>query len=478
MKHSARSKRLETEEKLRLLEKEQVRRRARKDISFFSENCFTPQFFGRQEEIKNPKHIKRWYRELQKPFRWRLQLAPRGSAKSYSHSIIYPLWRIIKNPDVRILICSSNASQAESFLRGIKGAIENDQLFNYYFPETMPVRPTLWTTSEIIVNRKSLERNPTVSTAGATGAIVSQRADLIIADDIIDDDNVITKNQREKVKAWFWKTMHPILVDGGQLLVCGTRWSPFDLYGELIKDWTALKDNEVKVTVDKAILDDEKKKVLWPEEMPYETLEKLRQQQPLFFRCSYQNEVAQLLESYFNIGDIKYFDPKEIDFSKLHIYMGVDPAISQADKGSYFAIVVVGLDDDQNIFVLHTYRAKVSIEQQVREIFARVRKFDPEGIGIDSSAYQDALRQIVETRKKEENLPIKVKRIYTRVDKFHKLLVLADKFESGKMFLRRDQHNLFEEIVSFPKGTNDLLDALHLAVDTSVERIKIGFELL
>lgn len=212
--------------------------------------------------------------------------------------------------------------------------------------------------------------------------------------------------------------------------------------------------------------------------MPYEKLDRLRRQQPLFFRCSYQNEVAQLQEGYFNVEDIQYFDSQKVDYSKLHIYMGVDPAISQADKGSYFAIVVVGIDDDRNIFVLHTYRAKVSIEQQVREIFARIKKFDPEGIGIDSSAYQDALRQIVEKRKKEENLPIKIKRIYTRSDKFHKLLVLADKFESHKVYLRRDQHNLFEELASFPKGVNDLLDALHLAVDTSTERAKVGFEFL
>ena len=51
-------------------------------------------------------------------------LAPRGHAKSTWLSIIYPIWKIVKIRDIKVIIVSDTGDQAEMFLRAIKDELE------------------------------------------------------------------------------------------------------------------------------------------------------------------------------------------------------------------------------------------------------------------------------------------------------------------------------------------------------------------
>lgn len=452
------------------LEIEEKKRRAREDIIYFAEEILG---------YKNAWFHNEWYKTLMDPSKqYIIRLAPRRHAKSTIHTEIYPLWEIIRNPNVRILICSSTGEQAKDFLRSIKAWLTSPQMAMF---NLVPRNPEVWSAKEIIVNRTTQERNPTVFTAGATGAVVGARADIIIMDDIVDEENSSTPGMREKLRMWLWKTMWPILEPTGRMCMIGTRYHWLDLYGEL------LSDPRFHPEVWKAIINEDTKEVLWPEVLPYEKLMEFKESMPMVaFMCAYQNDVAAMQEGIFSPDDIQYFIPEDVP-ANAHTFMGVDPAISERDRRAYFAITVVDRVEEKkgdgesaiSNFVRKTYRARLSMDAQADKVVEYIRAYKPEVVGIEAIAYQDALRQEVEKRVDKEGLDTKVKAIRTSEDKFRRFIRLARDFENHRIWLRRDQQELIEEILSYPRSTTvDLIDALDLAITASDERVSSGFELI
>ena len=54
-----------------------------------------------------------------------LIVMPRGTFKSSIGSVAYPMWRLVKNPDLRILIDSEIYKNSTKFLREIKAHMEH-----------------------------------------------------------------------------------------------------------------------------------------------------------------------------------------------------------------------------------------------------------------------------------------------------------------------------------------------------------------
>lgn len=169
-------------------------------------------------------------------------LAPRSHSKSTVFTVNYPLKEIVSNPNVRIVIVSNTAENAEAFLREIKAHIEREDNtkpvdFVSVHGVLVPRFQEKWTDKAIIVQRSDLRlKDPTVSAVGSGGSILSRRADIIICDDILNPENTRTPEQRAKVKSWFHEVLMPVLVPTGRLIVVGTLWHDQDLYSELMED--------------------------------------------------------------------------------------------------------------------------------------------------------------------------------------------------------------------------------------------------
>ena len=161
-----------------------------------------------------------------------LLLAPRGHGKSSIAGIAFAIWKIIRDPNVRILIVSSTHDQARIFLREIRTHLERNSAFTALFGN---VRDNRWSDDEIIVRRTRIAKEATVTAAGASGSIVGRHFDVVIADDIIDEENSWCESQRAKLHTWFHKTLFPCLEPGGEIHVIGTRYHEADLYGHLIR---------------------------------------------------------------------------------------------------------------------------------------------------------------------------------------------------------------------------------------------------
>jgi hypothetical protein len=193
--------------------------------------------------FKNNWHQIEWYSRLANPENKKMViLAPREHSKSTCFSVVYPLWEILKNRRIRIIIVSNSASQSEAFLRQVSSIIENNKSLQSVFGNLKPELPEKWSAREIIVNRvgeisgQPEEKDPTISTVGTGGAILSKRADIIICDDILNKENTKTPEQRKKVKEWFSDILLPVLVSNGRLIWVSTAFHSKDLSRELLEN--------------------------------------------------------------------------------------------------------------------------------------------------------------------------------------------------------------------------------------------------
>lgn len=175
---------------------------------------------------------------------------PRDHGKSKHLSVFFPLWKIANNHNIRILSISRTAGIAESFLSEVVSNIERNERYVAFAknvdPKGIGVVPRLkhqrkqtedWSGSSITIDREDVGiKDPTIAATGLFGQILSRRADLIICDDVVDQQNSMTDLQRKKVIEWIETTVLPVLVPGGTFIYLGNTWHMEDVVSKFMKD--------------------------------------------------------------------------------------------------------------------------------------------------------------------------------------------------------------------------------------------------
>ena len=196
----------------------------------------------------------------------KVSLLPRGSFKTTIGTIANSIQRILRNPDIRILIFSETYNQAKKFLSEIKKQLErNEKLIALYGEfKTDPG----WREEEITIKqRKGIFKEPTIMTGGVDVVRVGFHYNLIIIDDPHSQRNVATRDQLEKVKDTF-RLLLPMLEPNGELILNGTRWHFADLASLL------LADKRFKKLIKAA--EDEKGKLWFPQRLSRQWLDEQR----------------------------------------------------------------------------------------------------------------------------------------------------------------------------------------------------------
>ena len=244
-----------------------------------------------------------------------LQLAPRGFGKSTILTITRAVYEILRNPNVRILIAANTQLQAEVFLREIKAHFERNERLREYFGNF--VSEDKWDTREIVVApRTSTAKESTITCVGVGGPVASRHYDLIIADDLVDEENARTETQRERVKTWWYQTLLPCGEPEGCIFVIGTRYHHLDLYGHLIRNEYADKHQIIPAIAADGTTP-------WPEKFSLEWLEERRRQAgSIIFNAQYQNDTSLMKGHIFREEWFRFYE-QEPDWSTMRFFIGV-----------------------------------------------------------------------------------------------------------------------------------------------------------
>ncbi len=169
------------------------------------------------------------------PGNFKLILWPRGSFKSTIVTQGYSLWRLVRDPNLRVLIDSRTIDRSKFFLSEIKQQLERNDRFKELFGDWKNIPG--WSEHEIILPHRTIpHREPSIRCSGLNSPVTGGHYDLIIMDDLHDETNSQTEVQTDKALMHF-QTMFPILEPNGQMIVIGTRWSNLDIYGHIIDSY-------------------------------------------------------------------------------------------------------------------------------------------------------------------------------------------------------------------------------------------------
>lgn len=388
-------------------------------------------------------------------------LAPRGSAKTTWMNTIWLAFLVATRPDIRIGLFSNTDKKAWAMSGAIRWLLSESEAFKSVFGDLRS--PAKWTDAEWF-SRNSVHtasKDRTMVAAGVNPTAVSKRFDLIFADDVLDEENTGNIDRREKVETWFWKTLKPTLVPNGSIIVAGTRWTEGDLYEKLIE--TNKWPNLVKSAI---VEDDEGKETsYWPAWWPIDRLYQERADVGSDnFACMYLNDISGLREGLIFRREWwkdTYFESLPSD-RRFLFTMGIDLATSTKERADFTARVIVAEDDQHEHWIMSAFQTKTEgghrqFVQDGYAAFPQISKIIIETNQHQSTLVQDLLR--------ETNLPVVGKN--TDTDKTRRARAVAARFESHRVHLHSSLAggDLERQMTNFPKGHEDLIDALGLAMD-------------
>ena len=463
-------------EELRALQK------LRKNMALFGRHCF-PTALQKQ----TPPFHHEVYSSLADDATKRVMIAaPRGTAKSTVTTLIYPLWRTAfkrTDEDLFIVIISESQAQSINFLSRIKYHLQHSDKFKKTFGDMGPNTATRWTHTDVIL------ANGTRIIAVGTGQRVrgfiegDTRPNLIIVDDFESELNAFTQEARAKNRKWMTEAVIPSLSDDGKICMIGTVISEdcFLYWANTSPSWKVLWYS---------IWDDDENSI-WPERFPRERILQIKSE---FESVGNANGFYQ---EYMNIAQSPDSAPFKPDWIKLHhydyeilngqgcltrevgdekkiipveVYCGVDPASSLSATADYFVVATIGIDNDNNKYIIDIYRHRVSPAEQPQILIDKYKKYKPRRMKIETTGYQEALRATVRDLMNKEGIyiPGLEKGVKPRTRKSERLLSLVPMFAKKQFYFRPDDLAAQKEFLSYPKGKHDdVMDAIWTSLEGS-----------
>jgi predicted phage terminase large subunit-like protein len=184
------------------------------------------------------------------------------------------------------------------------------------------------------------------------------------------------------------------------------------------------------------------------------------------YKTQYQNDISGQEDSTFRIEWIESGRFDKVP-DGLRVFAGIDLAISEKRGASKFAYAVVGLDKAGTAFVLDAFRGQVGVVDQIAHAKRIWKIFNPVLIVAEATGYQGVFGQLLRVDPEARRMPLKM--LSVSDPKQARISGLAPLVENGSLRLPRPEFakwvpHLEEEMLEFPIGDDDLLDAVVLAL--------------
>ena len=351
---------------------------------------------------------------------------PPEHAKSTTITTNYVTYKIVTNPNTRVIIVSKTQGMARKFLGAIKTRLSHPgyiKLQTAFGPNGgYKADSTQWSADMIYfgTGRDSGEKDPTVQALGFGSQIYGARADLIILDDVVMGSNA---HEWEKQIEWLQKEVITRLGRHGKLIIVGTRVAAVDLY-KMIRDggqWTGGKSPFTYCAMPAVLQFDEKPtnwKTLWPATDQQEndlddalenglypkwdgpSLFKRRSEvAPSVWAMVYQQEdvqedsifsptcVAGSVNGMRKRGPLKPGVPGHPQHVEGYTVIGLDPAMA----GATGAVVVNYNRADGRVYVLDCVNMTEPTPDKIQALIEEwVDKYRPQELRIEINAHQKA----------------------------------------------------------------------------------------
>ena len=489
-------------------EKEEVLHMAYKDLVTFGK-LFSPQDFLASESP--PFHYEVGREMLDRKNQQLGLVLPRDHAKSTmaATAILHKFLFATKERPEFICWVGEAQDQAIDNLRWVQNHIEINPAIHYYFGDLQGKK---WTKTDFTLTNgcRMIAKGTSQRLRGKKE--LSTRYTGIILDDFESEGNTKTAEARLAIKNWVTAAVYPAIdFDKGGFLWCnGTivHWDSF-LNNIVTSSREAKRDNNDftwKVITYKAVEDGQP---IWPSRWPMSKIEARKQfyidsGTASKFYQEYMNQARSPEDQIFTEEDINkgfyngtakydsdygswYMELEDGTKPYINIFIGVDPASSLAERADFSVIMVIGVTDEHDYYVIDYWRKRVLPMECAEQIFNIAKQYEPlRRVNIETITYQEMLRDFVQRRSKKEGLFLPgveqgIKNYSNQKKKDRLFEGLQPMFKQGAVHLKRSQHEFIGELLDFPKGSHDdTIDAFWLACQYSkgrlVKQFKKGIE--
>jgi phage terminase large subunit-like protein len=353
--------------------------------------------------------------------------------------------------------------------------------------------------------KKENVRDPSVFTGGLTTSLTGMHCDIAVLDDIVVYENAYTGEGRNKVKSQY-SLLSSIEGAEAREWVVGTRYHPADLYNDLLQMEEDLYDDEGNKVGEETIYEiferpvedngDGTGQMLWPRSQRRDgkwfgfDLKVLAKKRGQYldkgqFRAQYYNDPSDPDNVPVGSDKFQYFERKHLRQengywfyrdNKLNVYAAVDFAFSLSKKADYTAIVVIGIDAENNVYVLDIDRFKTDrISDYFDHIFQLSTKWSFRKMRAETTVAQVAIVKQLKELVKQHGLSLSIEEFRPNKHQGNKQerisAALEPRYDNLSMWHYRGGNTqiLEEELSSRNPPHDDVIDALASVVDMAVK---------
>lgn len=420
---------------------------------------------------------------LQQPSSVHLAIAaPRGEAKSTLVSQLFPLYCLVAQKKRYALIVMDSIDQAYPMLEAIKVELEFNQRLRVDFPE-IAGQGRVWQAATIVT-----KANQKVQVAGSGKKLRglrhgAYRPDLVVLDDIENDEQVRSPEQRDKLHDWLKKTVLPLGAAGDKLDVVyiGTilhydsvlnrtlsskAWKtakfkalirqPDDM--SLWDKWEDFYLNEGEAVADafysqnKSAMD--KGAVVSWAARPILTLMKIRARDGhATFDSEYQNDPLSSDDAMF-ANALTYWTelPGEL------VYFGaLDPSLGKAGASRDPSAILVGgyHRETGKLYVIEAQVKKRLPDLIIEDVIRMQKQYQCQRWFVETVQFQEFLKDELVKRSAQRGIPVPATATKPNTDKMLRIESLQPHMANGLILLHSSQATLISQLRHFPKADHD-----------------------
>lgn len=443
--------------------------------------------------------------------------APRGHAKSTTFTFKDSIHAAVYAYKHYEIILSDSSEQAEGFLADIKTELEENAALREDFGG---LEGRIWKSSVIL-----LANGVKIEAIGSGKKIRGRRhkqwrPDLIVCDDLENDENVYTPEQRKKLRDWYYKavskagdTYTDIVYIGTLLhydaLLANVAKNPsyrtakyrgvisFAVHTELWDAWEAIYTDLANENREQEALDFfaanrtemlEGTAVLWEDKLSYYDLMVIRVSEgTASFNSEIQNdpidpENCTFQEEWFDFWDDE--GKAQPDFSDPRfLFIGAnDPSLGKNRKSDTSAIITLAKDTQTGfIYVLLADIARRQPDQIITDALETSRRLKREykrpfcQFGVETVQFQYYFAEIMRQKSAEAGEYLPITEIASVQNKDARIQSLQPFVKNGYLKFSRRHKTLLEQMMQYPMGKNDDgPDALQMAVKLAVDAKNSG----
>ena len=484
--------------------KDEIRQLAEDDLITFAKLVNPNRMYGDIHE-----DVFRWWMTCDKDNKDNtVLLLPRDHQKSHC-AAVKAAWTITKDPTRTILYISATSALAEKQLRAIKQILESD-VYRRYWPDMIHAeegRREVWNNTEICVDHPARKaegvRDSSVFAAGLTTNITGFHATDVFLDDMVVPNNAYTEEGRNKVEQQY-SQLASIETTGATETVVGTIYHPADIYEQLKQMTEPVYDEDGEI-VDEVPVYEFKEHVvetdqvfLWPRAVRADNkaygfnLKELARK-----KAKYLDKTQFFAQYYLQANDpgsnrlqydkFQYFKRENVTLEggrwnyagkPLNVYAAVDFAFSLSAKADYTAIVVIGVDPSNNIYVLDIARFKTDrISVYFEQVVKMHEKWEFRKLRAEVTVAQAVIARDLKERLKEAGLSVSIDEHRPTKNKDERIMAaLEPRYENQQVWHFKGGHtpSLEEELVLARPPHDDIKDCLAAVVEIAIRPKQIS----